>query len=255
MVGARQFFFAECVGWLRVWMGVLALVLGASVAEAANFTVSPVRVELSAAKPSVALTVKNEVADESVIVQLQVVAWSQHDGSDVFDATNDLIATPPIFTIAGGASQIIRVGLRHPMPDGRELSYRIFLREVPPPPKPDFAGVQIALELSLPVFVKPKASTAPALQWKAERQSDTLKLTLQNGGSAHVQVANLQLYTAGNEQPVTSHPEFAYVLPGQTRVLTLKLSPGQPSFTGGSLHLKAYSDAGDVDSDLVVESR
>jgi fimbrial chaperone protein len=52
-----------------------ALVSTCAVSHAANFTVSPVRVELSPSQTSSALTVKNEMTDEPVVVELNTVAW------------------------------------------------------------------------------------------------------------------------------------------------------------------------------------
>lgn len=230
--------------------------LACTLAQAANFTVTPVRVELSQQRPSAALTVKNEMTDESVVVELRAVAWTQNSGEDVYTPAQDLLATPPIFTLAPGATQVIRVGLRHPPADDREVSYRLFLREVPPPPKPGFAGVQIALEMRLPVFAKPRAPAAPLLKWHAEPLSDgALALIVTNDGTAHAQVANLVVTATGVERPVATYPEFAYVLPGQTRRLVLKRGPNAPAITGSTLHLKAYSDAGDIDSALAPETR
>ncbi|MEX3959915.1 molecular chaperone [Trinickia sp. EG282A] len=229
-----------------------ALVSTCAISHAANFTVTPVRVELSPSQTSSALTVKNEMTDEPVVVELNTVAWSQKDGEDVYTPAPELLATPPIFTLAPGATQVIRIGLRHPSASDRETTYRLYLREVPPPPKPGFAGVQIALEMRLPIFVKPRVATAPALQWHVDRQgSGPLALSVTNEGTAHAQVANLVL-TAG-DRPVATYPGFAYVLPGQTRRLVMQPGRDAPSAPGGALRLKAYSDAGDIDSPIAQQ--
>jgi fimbrial chaperone protein len=249
--------FTQPLGKLarRAAAGV-ALAGACAVAQAANFTVTPVRVELSPTQPSVALTVRNDTSDAPVVVQLRTVAWSQKQGEDVYAPTTDVLATPPIFTLAPGATQVVRVGLRHPAASDREVSYRLYLREVPPPPKAEFAGVQIALELDLPVFAKPRAATAPALRWQMEPQADgAVRVSVQNEGSAHVQLANLVLTAPGATQPVGTYPGFAYVLPGETRRLLLKRGQPAPAIAGASLHLKGYSDAGAIDTDLAPENR
>jgi fimbrial chaperone protein len=233
-----------------------ALASVCAIAQAANFTVTPVRVELSPSQPTSALTVRNEMSDESVVVEVRTMAWSQKDGEDEYASAPDLLATPPIFTLAPGATQVIRVGLRRPPSADHEVSYRLYLREVPPPPKPGFAGVQIALEMSLPVFAKPRAPSAPSLQWQVDAKPDgPLSLSVTNAGNAHVQVANLVL-TAGNvDRPVGTYPGFAYVLPGQTRRLLLKAGDRTPAGPGGTMHLKAYSDAGEIDSPLPQQAQ
>src|SRR3546814_9833017 len=68
------------------------------------------------------------------------MAWSQSGGKDVFAAVDDILATPPIFTIPAGGSQVIRVGSRRAPDPQHERAYRLFLREVPPAPQPGFQG-------------------------------------------------------------------------------------------------------------------
>ncbi|AOI41609.1 molecular chaperone [Burkholderia oklahomensis] len=243
---------------LAKWIAAVALATIGVDSQATNFTVSPVRVELSAARTSAALTVRNESPDEPVIVQLRAVAWSQNAGDDVYATTGDLLAAPPIFTIAPGSSQVVRIGLRHPLSADREISYRLYLREVPPAPKPGFAGVQIALEMSLPIFIKPKATTAPQLHWKTDGRADstgTLRLRVTNDGTAHAQVANLIVVAPGSDRPIATHAEFAYILPGQTRQLVFKRGSGSAPAAAAGLHLVGYSDAGDIDSTIAPDDR
>lgn len=236
---------------------ILAATLAASsmTAHAANFVVSPVRAELSPTRPSAALTVTNEMSDEPVVVELRAVAWSQKDGEDVYAPTTELVAVPPIFHMAPGASQVIRVALRRPPAADRETAYRLILREVPPPPRPDFAGVQIALEMSLPVFAKPGSPTAPVVQWKLESQpGGDIGLSIHNSGSAHIQIADLKLVANDNEQPVGTFSQFAYILSGETRHLPIARAPGnRPSLGHSSLRLTAYSDAGEIDERVAPE--
>ncbi|KVC54277.1 phytochrome sensor protein [Burkholderia ubonensis] len=243
---------------LAKWITAAALAAACVDSHATNFTVSPVRVELSAAHTSVALTVRNESADEPVIVQLRTAAWSQNAGDDVYASTGDLIAAPPIFTIPPGGSQVVRVGLRHAPSADQETGYRLYLREVPPTPKPGFAGVQIALEMSLPIFVRPKNDTAPRLRWAADPRPNgagMLALRVTNEGTAHAQVANLELLTPGSDRPVATHAEFAYILPGQSRQLVFRSGSGAAPAVASGLRLVGYSDAGNIDSTIAPSDR
>lgn len=233
-----------------------ALAMAFAAANAANFTVTPVRVELSPMQRSVALTVRNDTRSDPVVVQLRTVAWSQKGGDDVYAPTTDVIATPPIFTLAPGATQVVRVGLRHPTEGDREVSYRLFMREVPPAPKPGFAGVQIAIEMNLPIFAKPLTTTASQLHWKMDPTTEgAVGVSVHNEGNAHIQLANLVLTAPGAAQPVATYPGFVYVLPGETRHLLLTRSRLAPALAGTSLHLKGYSDAGAIDTDMAPENR
>lgn len=238
------------------WAIGATLTIGWALAQAANFTVSPVRVDLSPARPSVALTVRNENSDRPLVIQLRTVTWSQDNGVDVHVPTIEVLATPPIFTIPPGGAQVVRVGLRRSPGSGQEASYRLYLREVPPAPAAGFAGVQIAMEMSLPVFANPNLPTAPDLRWKAETGEDgTLKLRVRNNGNAHGKVYNLAVSAAGSDHPVATYSGFAYVLPGQTRSLVLERASAQTAIKGEELRLKANSDAGDIDAPLATDKQ
>lgn len=239
------------------WMTGVVLVGSCLTAHAANFVVSPVRVGLSPTQTSAALTVTSETTDEPVVVELRTIAWSQKDGEDIYMPTSELIATPPIFHLEPGASQVIRVALRRPPASNQETAYRLLLREVPPPSKPGFVGIHIALEMSLPVFAKPRSPTTPALRWKLESQpGGAIGLSVRNEGSAHVQIADLKLMAPGGQQPVGTFSQFAYVLPGESHQVPIERSPGElPDVAGVSLHLTGYSDAGEINELLAPEPR
>lgn len=229
----------------------LAFFIGlAGVAHAGSISVSPVRATLTAGQPVSALTVRN-TGDEPAVVQLEAVGWSQANGKDVYDATRELLATPPIFTVPPGGSQVVRIGLRRAPDAQRELTYRLFLQEVPPPPSPGFRGLRMALRIGVPVFVLPKTQARPLTEWQVRRAADgKLRVSVTNTGTAHIQVANFRLVPARGE-PIPVQQVAAYVLPGQQRAWLIgddgQLPEGMP------LKLRAQTDAGDVDAELAVQ--
>jgi fimbrial chaperone protein len=99
-----------------------------------------------------------------------------------------------------------------------ELSYRVMLQEVPQAASPDFRGLQVALRLSLPVFVAPHAAAAePQLAWHAVRDADgKLAITASNSGAAHARVHRFAVSTVANDS-LGEQAAMAYVLPGATR--------------------------------------
>jgi len=150
-------------------------------AHAGSFSISPVRLDLSSAARSASLTVRNE--EREALVQAQVMLWEQVDGEEKLTSTRDLLVSPAVFTLAQDGSQLVRVALRSaPTDPTRELSYRLILQEVPQPANPNFSGLQIALRLSVPVFVAKPGSTGPALAWSAAPSDNGLVITAQNSG-------------------------------------------------------------------------
>ena len=232
----------------------LALLCGAAwPLLAATFNVSPIRVGLSAQRPIVPLSVRNE-GDEPMVVQVQAVRWSQKNGEDVYDSTNDILATPPIITGPPRGTQIVRVGLRRGVDPERELSYRVYLAEVPAPPVSDTTRVHVALRIGLPVFVSGPVLPKPALSWKVVPSEDgAAMLRVKNEGNAHAQIANVRLLSSADRQPLARYPSPAYLLPGSAQELRLQLEPGK-RLGLDPVRLQAYMDAGDVDVDITPQA-
>jgi len=223
------------------------------VVSAASIGVSPVRATLSANQKIETITMRN-TGTEPMSVQLEVMSWSQQDGEDVFTATREVLANPPIFTVPPGGSQLIRAGLRRAPDARRELTYRIFLQELPPPPSPDFNGAKMLMRVSLPVFVLPEVAAQPALRWQAARTSDgALKISLTNIGNAHVQIANFSLSLPGSAQPWITQQSSTYVLHGQSRDWILPANAENPSPPPGAiLQIFAQTDAGDMEAEVLI---
>lgn len=240
---------------VRAAVGAAFFFLGCILPEpllAGNFQVTPIRVELSPQKASDALRVQNN-GSEPVVVQLQAVAWLQENGEDIYQPSNDLVATPPIFTMQPGASQIIRVGLLRAADEKKELSYRLFLQEVPSAPKPDFRGLKVLLRVGLPVFVHPKAKAAPVLTWRAERtEGDQLRVHLKNEGSAHIQVSDFKLSSPHNPEPIAAREVAAYLLPGQSRNWVMATEPDRRAGTE-TMRVVANTDAGSVEAEISLD--
>lgn len=233
-----------------VWRALLAASLFSMhpLGWAGSFQVNPIRVELGPRAQTAALSVKN-TGEDPVVVQVSVEAWSQQEGKDVYAPTKEVLATPPVMTIPAGAERIVRIGLRRAPDKSRELDYRLFLQEVPPPPKPGFQGLVVALRVGLPVFVAPaQGQAAPRISWKAVRLDDkTLELTAANDGSAHIQIAEVGV-TAGNaSEPVASFSGLAYILPDQRRSWALPLTA---PLAASRVRVKAVTDAGNLETEV-----
>jgi fimbrial chaperone protein len=222
-------------------------------AYAGAFMVNPTRIELGVGQLSATLVIRNDDRSPSVI-QLESRLWEQKDSQDLYLPTKELLVTPPIVTVAAGAEQIVRIALRRPLDPDKELSYRIFLQEVPPPPQPGFSGLQVALRVSLPVFAKPGDSVLPKAVWSLAYQAKehALRVGLANNGNAHLQFQEFQLFAPGNETALANQQTVLYLLPGQRHEWLIKLDPSV-HIGAERLHLKAVTDAGDWDQELDLE--
>ena len=233
--------------------GLFFFVVCAGIASAGTIGVSPVRVTLSDSQKIGSLSVRNDGA-EPVTMQMEVLSWSQREGNAVFAATRELLANPPIFTIPAGSSQLVRVGLRRAPDVQRELTYRVILQELPPPPDPDLTGARMTLRISLPVFVSPEIEAKPVLLWQAVRTSQgALKISLSNNGNGHIQIKNFKLSLLDSAQPWVTLQASDYVLAGQSRDWIVLASPENPAPPPGvTLQLFAQTDAGDIEAEVII---
>jgi fimbrial chaperone protein len=234
---------------LSHWAGRIAALLWflGGAAHAGSLEVTPVRIDLSTAQRVVAVTVRN-AGDRPSVIQLLPQTWSQRDNADVLAATNDLLATPPIFTLAPGAEQIVRVGLRTPSTARAEQTYRLIFEEVPPPPDPGSKGLRMALRISVPVFV---ASTTPArgeLTWSASRVNGKLAITAANAGTAHLRLTGLTFTAADANAPARFGDAATYLLPQSQHTWLI----GAAVPPGAHLHVAGHDDAQAIHADLAA---
>lgn len=187
---------------------IAALLIG-SPAVAGSFSVAPVRIDMKMPRRAAAIEVQN-TGDQPAQLQVERYRWlADRDGDDQLEATEDIIATPPIFTLAPGQKQIVRVLLFGELDPGRESSYRLILQETAlndPPPN----AVQALLRISMPVFVSPP-NVRHDLGWHLRRDGDRLWLTVENTGSAHAQI------TAARTPDGHDLKAAGYLLPGEKR--------------------------------------
>jgi fimbrial chaperone protein len=243
---------ARAASWAALYLCCAAI---AANAYAGSFQVTPIRLELSAAQRTGALTVRNDTPDP-LVLQIELSDWSQRDGQEIYAATPDLLATPPIVTIAPGREQVFRVGLRRAPDPTRELAYRVFLQEVVPPPAADFKGLQVALRVGVPAFVKPIAPGAkPVATWTGRVMPEgKLAVTARNSGNAHLQVIEFKLALPGSDAVIASSDRMSYLLADQLREWLLDVKPALPAGVT-RLHLMAQTDAGPIEAELVLDQR
>lgn len=219
-------------------------------AIASNLTVYPVRVLLDEHKPAGELSLQNNDQSPKVI-QVELLKWTQQDGEDVYTPSRDLLVNPPVFTIQPGQSQLIRVGMNRRSKNLEELAYRLYIQEVPPPPKPGFTGLKMALRIGVPVFVNPSQTVKPDLNWKASRiDNGEIRLTVANRGNVHMELIDFQLTEPTENKVISKDSKHFYLLPGQSRELILK-----PAFDwkGDRLNLSANTGRGPVETTLVLD--
>ncbi len=234
---------------------ILMPVLHAAVPEG-GITVSPVRVDFGAAQRSAAVTITNGNAER--VVQVEAFHWRRSQGEDLYTPTDDLIVNPPLFKLAPGAKQVVRVGLAAPGGSrAEERAYRIYFQEVPEQSAATAGGarLQMVLRLGVPVFVAPDP-VRTELRWSARRTADGFRLQLNNTGNVHARLSDLAVALpaatpADSRQPIANAPALRYVFPGETSAWTFQLNG---PITAQVLRVTAQGENGTINAEIPLEA-
>ena len=227
------------------------LSLTAAAAHASSFSVAPIRVEVDRAHLTGVLTLRND-GDTSVVVQVTTVAWSQDaaTGEDHYEESRDILATPPVFEVPAHGDQIVRVAMRRDADPATELPYRVYFEEVPQARTTTFNGLNVALRIGLPAFIAPSAPNNVQVDWDAAWQPDgTLRLSATNHGNVHLQVTDFDVLFGTASSHIAGS---RYLLPGTRASWTV--TPPAGIDHDSALHVKGFSDRGDLSADIALTS-
>jgi fimbrial chaperone protein len=235
---------------LRINRAALAIVAAvfSTAATATTLQVTPISVE-SLGGSTETVTLSN-TGNEPLNAQVRVYKWTQRDGQDVLEPTRELLASPPIASIAAGSSQVVRV-VRPEAPAGRgEATYRLLIEQLPDHTSSKQTGVNFLMRYSVPVFFGAGESSSKSIQWRLERRGNALRLTGTNSGTRRIRVSELSIVGQSGDVIVRKPGLVGYVLSGSTA--TWNLSAGSVP-KGTVLTLEATGDVGPIKAQVVTE--
>ena len=240
-------------------MLMLAVGLGMALVQpagAASLRISPIGIDMSAADRAASMTLVNTGADP-INLQLRVYKWSQAHGEEVLEPATDVLISPPATTIPAGASYTVRIARKTVAPVQGELSYRLFIDELPKPVDPGTLsqGVAMVLRTSLPVFVVDPRAFAK-LAWKVWQDGSGVHAEVVNGGLRHAKIIGLVVQPEGGTALTFGAGLNGYVLAGAQRRFDLKPDPKAKALDPGSLvKLSAHDGSEPLQETVHVESR
>ena len=221
-----------------------AMMCAGGQSSAGSFTVSPTRIELTDDTSTGVVTLRNTASTET-IVQVETFAWNDSPSIADLEPTRDVLAVPTVFRLAPEDRQVVRIKSRMP-PGDEERSYRLVLSEVASNAGSSSTGVQFALRLSLPLFIKPAGAEARPEWSLRDGSADGKGIHLSNPGSAHVHVRSLTVTDQDGRRVVTDPVAPFYVLAGKSQDIRLP-EPG----AGPPVRIAADTNIGPVSLDLV----
>jgi fimbrial chaperone protein len=211
--------------------------------NAAEFTVTPVRIFMTPRDRAVAVTVTNDGGEE-IVMQADLYDWKQApDGTDELVLTEDMILSPPILKVPPKSRQVVRLARLVPPSLDVEQTYRLIVREIPEARPQKDLSLQLALAFSLPVFITPPGAKR-SLNCELERGGpDLVKALCKNSGRAYAQLRSLELFSSAGEK-IATRENGGYILPAVRRAFEIKRSAG--TIAGGKVKLQVGLDDGTV---------
>jgi fimbrial chaperone protein len=187
---------------------------------AADFSVTPTRLELKAGALNEAVSVINH-ASAPLRVAVRITQWTQDaQGNDVYADTGDLVYFPRQMDVGPEARRIVRLGAKMPAATV-ERTYRMFIEEEPGPiPPGERAQISVAFRFGVPVFLPP---AVPRVQLEAGEpvlQDGKVSITLKNTGNQHVRVNTLRVADGAG---FVREAQGWYALAGAQRTFSLAL--------------------------------
>lgn len=108
----------------------------------------------------------------------------------VLQPTTDVIFFPALFAVEPGQMRRVRVAVTSKAIE-RELSYRLFVEQLPSRAEAQPSGVQRLMRASIPLFVQPPQLAARAMVDEATVAGGQLSFVVRNIGNVHVSIARV----------------------------------------------------------------
>jgi fimbrial chaperone protein len=197
--------------------------------SAGIFSVTPVRIYMSASDRASAVTVTND-GDEEMVMQSDIYDWKQSaDGKDILTLSENMILSPPILKIAPRSHQVLRLISLTARNKDLQQTYRMIIRQVPEAkPIKESMQLQIAYAFSIPIFITPPDASAKLDCVLVKAESDATQAICQNVGNATAHTAALHISNASGES-LARHDASTYILPGNQKSFLFKESHSEIS--------------------------
>lgn len=151
--------------------------------------------------------------DAPVAAQIRVYIWTQENGEDRLEPSDDLLVSPPIVEIPAGGEQLIRLVRADATAPARELAYRVVVDELPDDDQTAENAVAVRMRFLIPAFVRASDPAPTDLHCRV----DDTALVCENHGGRAAQLGATGLLDAGGNTLQVSPGLMGYVLAGSSR--------------------------------------
>jgi fimbrial chaperone protein len=224
---------------------VAALLLaGASLpAKAGTLQVEPVLIDVTAAGASASTVTLHNAGTAPINAQVRVFRWSQANGQEKLEPTDDVAASPPVLTIGPNGKNLVRIIRQSKEPIVGEESYRLLIDQLPDLTQQKNGAVNLMVRYSLPVFFGAHNKKSPTLAWSVAVKGDKVTLSAHNTGDRRLRISALTLRDATGHKISLGAGLAGYALGQSTKMWVV---PGHGFAAHGSASVSAQSDGGPI---------
>lgn len=218
------------LGWTGYCLGVIGVFLLSINIQAASLGVWPINPRIDAPASATMVWVRNNSANDDIVLQARVLKWSQHDNAEQYDAQDDLVVSPPLITVKPGTQQIFRVVNRKGVIASvtEEKSFRLIIDEIPVEGKKSQGPLNFQMRYSLPLFVGiPIAYADKNASHRLHAMADGLRyrlitqpqpaIEISNIGSFNARLSKVRINVEDASPIILSEGLLGYVLVGSTK--------------------------------------
>lgn len=219
---------------ISFWVVLLCLFFSARVLANASILVWPIDPVIEHDQSGSMLWLENK-GTSTARLQVRVLGWEQHSGTDQLSRQSDVIASPPAAEVEPGQRQLVRLVRVVSVPQGQERAFRVLVDEIPgvsqAPNKTSpeqSVGLKFLLRYSIPLFVSGEGvwtrqnfqtprdmtqASQPTLHFSVVNKGAHRWLVVRNSGAVHARLTSVT-YTQGERLLWQSPGLLGYVLAG-----------------------------------------
>jgi fimbrial chaperone protein len=216
---------------------------GHAPAHAASLDVAPVLVEMLNSAPTAVVNIRNTGA-KPIDVQSRVMRWTQTNGSETLEPSDDIVASPPITTLQPGVTYSVRLIRTKKDTPPSERGYRLLVDQLPEDAR---KGVGLVVRHAIPLFVAPSEPGSPNVRWSIVSERGKAMLRAENSGRRRLRLAQLNITGQGGKKASLGAGLVGYVLAGSAMQWPI---PGGASGLGAGSRISANTDLGPLDAQV-----
>ena len=212
--------------------------------QAGSLQVEPVLIDVIAPGAASTVTLRND-GDTGVDAQIRVFRWSQVDGQEKLEPTNDVVASPPAIIVAPKTNYVARIVRVSKRPISGEENYRLFIDQLPDLAQQRNGAVKLVVRHSIPVFFGAPDKTIPTVAWSVVINGGQLTVTSRNSGERRLRISALNLQDSTGRTISFGSGLVGYALGKSTMRWTAR--GGALGFgAGGPVSISAQGDNGPI---------